>query len=49
MDGLWHRALDSVRHEWHEAPWFVLLMICVSALVATIAIPAVLSALGNVF
>jgi len=49
MGGMWSRAIDSLRHEWHEAPWFVLLMIGVSALLATIAFPALIEALNNLF
>ena len=29
----WERAFTSLRHEWREAPWFVVLMIAVTAFV----------------
>ena len=36
--GKWNRVFDAVRYEWHEAPWFVLLVIGISAFVGPIVI-----------
>lgn len=30
------KSLRSVRREWHEAPWFVLFIIAIAALIAQI-------------
>ncbi len=43
------RALDSVRNEWHEAPWFVVLMIVIVAFVGPGLVWAAWSALSSLF
>ena len=43
------KALDSVRNEWHEAPWFVVLIIAVAALVGPGLIFGAWTALTSLF
>jgi|GEM_PF-4319474 len=43
------RAFDSVRNEWHEAPWFVVLMILIAAFIGPGLIWAAWSAIFNAF
>lgn len=43
------RALQSVRQEWNEAPWFVLLMIGVAALVGPGLVWGAWAAITQVF
>jgi hypothetical protein len=44
-----HRALASLRNEWHEAPWFVVLVIVVVAFVGPGMIWAGVEAISDVF
>ena len=43
------RAIESVRNEWHEAPWFVILMIVIVAFVGPGLLWAAWAALTNLF
>jgi hypothetical protein len=43
------RALASVRNEWREAPWFVILMVVVVAFVGPGLIWAAWAAIVNLF
>lgn len=43
------KAIDSMRHEWREAPWFVLLVIVVVAFVGPGLLWAAWTTLSNQF
>lgn len=43
------RRFDALRQEWHEAPWFVLLVIAVSAFVGPILIFGAWDAVRGLF
>lgn len=38
MAGKWSKAFDALRYEWSEAPWFVLLIVVVTAFVGPMVI-----------
>lgn len=43
------KAIDSMRHEWREAPWFVILMIAVAAFVGPGLLWGAWAALSGLF
>ncbi len=45
----WSRAFASLRQEWHEAPWFVVLVIAVVAFVGPGLLWAGWAALSQLF
>jgi hypothetical protein len=45
----WSRAFASVRHEWNEAPWFVVLVIAVVAFVGPGLLWAASQAISELF
>ncbi len=44
-----NRRFDAIRNEWNEAPWFVLLIIAVSAFVGPMLIFGAWNALRGLF
>ncbi|MDW3177358.1 MAG: hypothetical protein R8J94_08240 [Acidimicrobiia bacterium] len=45
----WQRAIASLRHEWREAPWFVVLIIVVTAFVGPGLLWAAWTAITELF
>jgi hypothetical protein len=45
----WSRAFASLRHEWNEAPWFVVLVIAVVAFVGPGLLWAASTAISELF
>jgi len=45
----WSRAFTSLRHEWNEAPWFVVLVIAVVAFVGPGLLWAAWRAISTLF
>ena len=45
----WSRAFASLRHEWNEAPWFVVLVIAVAAFVGPGLLWAASNAISELF
>ena len=45
----WSRAFASLRHEWNEAPWFVVLVIAVVAFVGPGLLWAASNAISELF